>query len=162
MELNEKDIYEKYYNKVYKTTFYILKDRELAKDATHDTFIKVFKNLKKLKDHSKLNAWITTISTRTAIDSYNKYKKRMTYELEETNFLVNTEEINSVKEELNHYLATISPEQKQILILKYIDGLTEKEIAKILSIKLGTVKSRIYRAKQRLSHQYKVGGEVDK
>ena len=53
----------------------------------------------------------------------------------------------------------ILPEQKQVLILKYIEDLTEKEIASLLSIKLGTVKSRIYRAKQKVYEQYQLGGE---
>ena len=61
--------------------------------------------------------------------------------------------------ELENYLEIIPPEQKQVLVLKYIEGLTEKEIANVLSIKLGTVKSRIYRAKQKLYEQYQLGGE---
>ena len=70
--LNEREIYEIFFEKVFKTTFYILKNEELAKDATHDTFIKVFKNLGKINKPSSLNAWITTIATRTAIGRISK------------------------------------------------------------------------------------------
>ncbi|MHA6250297.1 RNA polymerase sigma factor [Oceanobacillus sp. CAU 1775] len=157
-KLDENEIYVRYFDKVYKTSYYILKNEELAKDATHDTFIKAFKNLRKIQDQSKLNAWITTIATRTAIDIYNKNKKRITHELKEEHIPV-SDDINYKKMELENYLESIPPEQKQILILKYIEDLTEKEIAKLLSIKLGTVKSRIYRAKQKLFDQYQLGGE---
>lgn len=156
--LNEAAIYEVYFEKVYKTAYYILKNEELAKDATHDTFIKVFKNLGKMKQQSKINAWITTIATRTAIDIYNKNKKQIAYELKEEHISI-SDEFNYKKEELENYLDAIPPEQKQVLVLKYIEDLTEKEIASLLSIKLGTVKSRIYRAKQKLYDQYQLGGD---
>ncbi|GGA63656.1 RNA polymerase sigma factor [Ornithinibacillus halotolerans] len=158
--LKERDIYENYFEKVYKTTFYILKNEELAKDATHDTFIKVFKNLGKMKDQTKINAWITTIASRTAIDIYNKNKKLITYELKEEHAHI-SDEFNYTKDELESYLKSIPPEQKQVLILKYIEDLPEKEIAKQLSIKLGTVKSRIHRAKQKLFDLYQLGGDSD-
>nr|WP_222618942.1 RNA polymerase sigma factor [Ornithinibacillus hominis] len=156
--LNEAAIYEVYFEKVYKTAFYILKNEELAKDATHDTFIKVFKNWGKMKQQSKLNAWITTIATRTAIDIYNKNKKQLAYKLKEEHIAI-SDEFNYKKDELENYLDAIPPDQKQVLILKYIEDLTEKEIASLLSIKLGTVKSRIYRAKQKLYDQYQLGGD---
>ncbi|ASK64102.1 RNA polymerase subunit sigma [Virgibacillus phasianinus] len=155
----EKEIYEGYFEKVYKTAYYILRSQELAKDATHDTFIKAFKNLGKIKQQSKISAWITTIATRTAIDIYNKNKKQKTYEFKEENHVSNSDEFDYTKDELESYLDNIPPEHKQILILKYMEGLTEKEIAKRLSIKLGTVKSKIFRAKQKLYEQYQLGGE---
>ncbi|MFZ3577378.1 RNA polymerase sigma factor [Virgibacillus sp. DJP39] len=156
---NEKEIYEGYFEKVYKTAYYILKNEELAKDATHDTFIKMFKNLDKIKQQSKINAWITTIATRTAIEIYNENKRQLTHEFNEENYASNSDEFNYTKDELESYLDDIPPEQKQVLILKYMEGLTEKEIAKRLSIKLGTVKSKIFRAKQKLKQQYQLGGE---
>lgn len=157
--LNERKVYELFFEKVYKTTFYILKNEELAKDATHDTFIKVFKNLGKINKHTSMNAWITTIATRTAIDIYNKNKRQSAYTFEEENYVLNSDEFNYEKEELENYLANLPPEHKQVLVLKYMDDLTEKEIANLLSIKLGTVKSRIFRAKQKIYEQYQTGGE---
>lgn len=111
-----------------------------------------------MKQQSKLNAWITTIATRTAIDIYNKNKKQLAYELKEEHIAISNE-FNYKKDELEKYLDAIPPDQKQVLVLKYIEDLTEKEIASLLSIKLGTVKSRIYRAKQKLYDQYQLGGD---
>ncbi|WP_010650345.1 RNA polymerase sigma factor [Oceanobacillus massiliensis] len=155
----EKEIYEDYFDKVYKTAYYILKNEELAKDAAHETFIKVFKNLGEIKQPSKISAWITTIATRTAIDIYNKNKMHLAYEFNEVKHVSVSDGFNFNKDELDHYLDNISPEQKQVLVLKYLEDLTEKEIAHHLSIKLGTVKSRIFRAKQKLLEQYQLGGE---
>lgn len=155
--LDENKIYVHYFNKVYKTTYYILKNEELAKDATHDTFIKAFKNLKNLQDTSKVEAWITTIATRTAIDIYNKNKKKITYELKEE-IIPAVVGIDDKHIEIEDYLEFLSPEHRQILVLKYIEDLTEIEIAELLSVKLGTVKSRIYRAKQKAYKQYQLGG----
>jgi RNA polymerase sigma-70 factor, ECF subfamily len=155
MHLNEKEIYFKYFEKVYQIIFYITKNEETTKDLTQDTFIKVFKNLSKVRNESNIQAWIVTIATRTAIDFYNKNKKQNIIEFIEDKFLSDTStHWNEDKEELEDYLNLLKPEQKQILILKYIEELSEQEIAKLLKIKLGTVKSRLYRAKRKIADQY--------
>ncbi|MCT2535309.1 RNA polymerase sigma factor [Aquibacillus koreensis] len=159
VEFDEHALYETYFEKVYKVTYYILKNEELAKDATHDRFIKVFKNLGKINKQSKVNAWITTIATRTAIDIYNKNKKQSTQEFKDENYGSDANMFDFEMHELVNYLEHIPPEHKQVLVLKYVEDLTEKEIAKLLSNKVGTVKSRIFRAKERLYEQYKIGGD---
>lgn len=148
------NVYKKYFEKVYRTTFYILKNEEIAKDATQETFVKVFKNLHKLKKPSKIESWITTVATRTAIDIYRKNNRRKDVEFIESRYPSETEETNSSKEELDSYLNNILPEQKQILVMKYMEEMSEKEIAKRLKLKLGTVKSRLFRAKKKLLEEF--------
>lgn len=158
MGLSEQEVYLHYFEKVYKTVFYILKNEEMAKDATQETFIKAFKKLYQIRDEAKLEAWITTIATRTAIDIYNKNKKTKTIEYidDEYGVVINNQDIEKV--DLDAYLNQLNPEHKQILVLKYLEDLSEKDIAKFLKVKLGTVKSRLSRAKKRLLDQYQSRG----
>lgn len=158
MGMSEQEVYQQYFERVYKTVFYILKNEEMAKDATQETFIKAFKKLYQIRDCSKLEAWITTIATRTAIDIYNKNKKTKTIEYidDEYGVFINNQGIEKV--DLETYLNQLNPEHQQILVLKYLEDLSEKEIAKFLKVKLGTVKSRLSRAKKRLLDQYQSRG----
>jgi RNA polymerase sigma-70 factor, ECF subfamily len=159
VSLEVRDLYERYFDQVYKTTFYIVRDLELAKDATQETFIKVFKNEKQLQDPTKVESWIITIATRTAIDFYNKRRKlEQVVDLNEENFSSEKEMKNEDVLDLDQYLNDINPEQKQILVLKYIENLSEKEIASRLKIKVGTVKSRLSRARKKILEKHQLGG----
>lgn len=162
--LSERELYEQNFENVYKTAYFILKDKELAEDATQETFVKAFKNLHNLQDITKIGAWLKVIASRTAIDIYNKKKKRN--ETISEDFLMYKEHSYEEKEEesvqeIEEKLEILKPEFKEILILKYIEGLKENEIADLLKIKLGTVKSRISRAKEALIGKGKTGGEED-
>lgn len=159
VSLDNQDIYEQYFEKIYKTIFYIVRDRELAKDATQETFIKAFKSIKSLKNPTKIESWIISIATRTAIDFYNKRKKRNQIVQSYKEKMTLTPEMeNQDFGDFDQYLNDITPEQKQVLALKYFDNLSEKEIASRLKIKLGTVKSRLSRAKKKLLEKYQSGG----
>lgn len=163
--MNEREMYDVFYEHVYKTAFFIVKDVELSKDITQETFIKIFKSVHKLKEKKKIKSWITTITIRTSYDELKKLKKFSYYSeevlknIENKNILTPEEVLD--KREFNETLERLNIEFKEILILKYIEKLSEKEIAELLDIKLGTVKSRIHRAKEKLSFHYNKGGATD-
>lgn len=162
---NERKFYNTYFENVYKTCFFILKDENLAKDSTQETFFKAFKNIHKLEDASKEKAWITTIASRTSIDIYNKHKKRNEILDDDKIIYQQTDTSNGTNDALDNMalskaLDHLKPEQKEIMILKYIEEHSEKDIAALLGIELGTVKSRLHRAKNKLAHFMKSGGDL--
>lgn len=154
-------IYEMFYSHVYKTAFFITKDPYLAQDVLQETFIKVFNNINKLDDGDKMKAWISTITTRTAIDFIRKKKRGNEFDLDNVdnnkdiiNDLHITVEdvvdknftIRLIREEIAH----LSPDHRNVLYLKYVVDLSNQEIAAHLELNEGTVKTRIHRAKQQL------------
>lgn len=163
-EMKEREfqtIYEEYYETVYMTVHNVLKERTLVHDGIQETFIKIYRHLEKIKGLENKKAWIVTISKNTALDLYRKQKKRNEYNVEDV--YIRNEERNASHIEENHEIEEenrwfmekmkkLKKEDREIIELKYFQGLSEKEIAKAMDIKEGTVKSRLYRAKEKLKN----------
>lgn len=160
-ELEYQVIYDTFYNMIYKRTFLITRDTFLAQDATQDTFVTGFINFKSLKDRDRVGEWLTTIATRKAIDLIRKQRVWNGIPTKDEHLVGIATDITTVTiedtvinrlltKELMNQLLSLRDNDKEILILKYIHGLKDKEISKQLCIKEGTVKSRIFRAKKTL------------
>ena len=154
-------IYEIFFPHIYKTAYFITKDHHTTQDVVQETFIKIFKNLDRLEDGSKIKPWISTIATRTAIDFIRKQKRGNEFDIENFDTLkFNGKELAPTVEEevenafLNELIKgeiyCLSPDYRSVLYLKFIEDLKDQEIADLLDLNLATVKTRIYRAKNQL------------
>ncbi|GAB2697533.1 RNA polymerase sigma factor [Paenibacillus thermoaerophilus] len=155
----EAAIYEMFFHQVYKTAFYMTKDQEMAKDIAQETFLKAFKNLDTMDDMDKMGAWLGKIATNTAIDMYRRNRKIIPVEVNDEIFRSHAESAPSVEDGveagwLNGVLwaeiGKLDAQTNAILILKFIHNCKDEEISKAVGISVGTLKSRIYRAKQKL------------
>lgn len=156
-------IFELFYNKVYQTAYFITRDPYLAQDVLQESFIKAFHYLDQLESGDKLEKWLTTITTRTAIDLLRKRKvwngipvddQYLHSLLEHPNHSVEAEvEKGILKEWVKKGISELKPEYRAVIILKYILDLKDQEIADILNENIGTVKTRIFRAKKKLRDQ---------
>ncbi|OEF96127.1 RNA polymerase sigma factor [Desulfuribacillus alkaliarsenatis] len=171
-------IYDMFYSKVYKAICYITRDPDITQDILQETFIKAFKNLDSIKDPEKMGAWLTTIAVRTTKDYYNKHNKsnnnvsidsEVFVEIKQTEWVAKTVEksveLSTLKEQLAKKIDELPPEYREVFVLKYYAELTYEEISEVLDLKVGTVKSRIHRAKQKLQIEIKqdpgcIGGEM--
>ncbi|WP_449537688.1 RNA polymerase sigma factor [Ferdinandcohnia sp. Marseille-Q9671] len=153
-------IYDLFYDRVYRDAYFVTRDKYLAEDVVQDTFIKAFRDIESLRDKSKMGAWLSTIATRTAIDLIRKQKvwngiptEDVYLEIDKNNHSKSVElevEIKLMVEEVEVVLSEMNVEHREILLLKYIHELKDKEISELLNLKEGTVKSRIFRAKKEL------------
>lgn len=160
-DLFKEEIFEKYYYKVYSTAYYITKDEFIAQDVTQETFIKAFNQFHTLKDLNKVGPWLGSITTRTAIDFLRKIKKWNDFTINDvyidrnpSNPLISpVEKIledQYLRKLIQEQASKLKPDYRELLILKYDYGLKDEEIAEKLHQSLGTVKSKIHRAKQKL------------
>ena len=152
-------LFEMFRDHVYQAAYFMTQDRYLAQDVLQETFIRAFEKIHTLKDKRKAGAWLAAIATNVAIDLLRNRKKwngiPVEYEilenainLHETANAVESEvEKRLIKAYLNKRLEALKPEFQQLILLKYVHGLKDEEIATMLEIKVGTVKSRIHRAK---------------
>lgn len=159
-------IYDRYAQFVYNKCYAFVENEEEAKDLTHDIFIKIFLKLTDFKGKSKFSTWLYAITFNSCVNYVNKNKKQKFYFSDD--YLVEESEEDTTNEELNQYdlfeisytqlqqiLNTIPPTDKMILIMKYQEDLSIKEISEILNVKLSAVKMRLSRAKQKVLDLHK-------
>lgn len=168
---SQKLLYEMFYKRVYNTAYFVTKDAYLADDVVQETFIKAFRNMEKITDSEKVGAWLSVIATRTAIDLLKKQKGHIVslvdpgiLELEiDKNYSYNEADLFTMKESVRELINELSPEYRAVIILKYLYDKKEEEVAAELGIGIGTVKSRIFRAKNKMRQSIigreQVGGD---
>ncbi|WGX77520.1 sigma-70 family RNA polymerase sigma factor (plasmid) [Paraclostridium bifermentans] len=158
------DLYSLTYQKVYFLSLSILKDKSMAEDATQEVFLIVLKSLDKLESPKLFIAWINKITYNYCIKELSKVKKFGNVHsdyvfptLHDNSKDVDPIESYILKEsncELMNLINKLSSIHSTILILKYFDELKISEIAYVLSISEGTVKSRLSNAKKNLYKLY--------
>ncbi len=147
-------IVEEYYEDIYKLVFLLTKNRDDAEDITQETFLKVKRYLKSFEGRSSVKTWLYRIATNEA---KRFFKKRETEkhikvpEARDSNF--ESERYKRLKSALKR----IDKESYEILYLKFFKNMKEKEIAFILNIPEGTVKSRLHKAKEKLRKEMQDG-----
>lgn len=132
-------------NKLYKMSWAYLKNHADVEDVFHNTIIKVMENADKLKKEEAFEAWFISILLNECRKILRENKRMLPAEdIEISNSLATSEEKDN-KLELMEGLNSIDEEYKEVIILKYYSGYSQKEIAGILNIPLGTVKTKLFR-----------------
>lgn len=155
-----KKLYDLTYPYLYARTKAIFdKDHEVS-DIIQEVYILIYKNIKNLKSNESFFSWVNTIIFNTGKTLIKKSPKDILLSEDEEKFFNNIldekENIennvikNSDLEIIRNCIEKLSKEQKEVIIAYYYDNLKLDEIAKILSISTGTVKSRLYFARKKL------------
>jgi len=133
-------------SKLYKTAFAYVKNKEEAMDIVSDTVYKAYISIKKLKEPSFFNTWLTRILINTSLDYINKNSKvsSLKESISADISLILKDEDQRI--DLKEAVDKLTSEYKTIVILKYFQDMTLVEIAKVLQCPLGTVKTRLHKA----------------
>lgn len=135
--------------------------RNFVKDDTEDVFqeimLKVFENIKKFNPLYSFNTWIYSIARNHCINHLNKRKPPMTPGNPESSLPasgdVSSEDKVLRKEfygEIDRVLATFNEDNQQIAFLRFFEGMKHREIARVMNIPTGTVKSRLHASRSHL------------
>lgn len=150
---------------VYAIAQRMMGNAEDAADMTQETFIKAYNSLSSFRGDSKFSVWLYRIATNVCLDFLRSRSRKPTVSLsvedddgEETQMDIADEsqspeqllERGLTRDAVRRGLKSLSPEYRQILLLREIQGLSYEEIAEALALEVGTVKSRIFRARKRL------------
>ena len=125
-------------------------------DLAQEVFIKVYRNLNHFREAAKFSTWLYRITVNTVWDYLRKQKNRTTIPLDVISPLPIPETITTgaqkaeLKQLLNRELQKLPLKYRTVLILKEIEGLSYKEIARVLNCRIGTVESRLFRARNNL------------
>jgi RNA polymerase sigma-70 factor (ECF subfamily) len=154
--------------KVYNIAYQMFGNEHDAYDASQEVFIKIYQKINQFKFDSAFSTWLHRISVNTCIDLYRKKKRQnknsfsldkeittkestITFELKDDNLtpeenVIQNENVKEVRMAINK----LSDEHKMIIILRDINQYNYNEIAEILDVNLGTVKSRLARGRKSL------------
>ncbi|KAA5822368.1 RNA polymerase sigma factor [Algibacter amylolyticus] len=156
-------LYDRYATLVYNKCYGFAKDGDEAKDLTQDIFLKLFVKLASFKGKSKFSTWLYAFSYNHCVNyvTRNTAKKfeKQSVDYKDIENLSEEEEDDSSflsmkVDRLKVALELISPEEKMILLMKYQDNLSIKEIVNAMEIGESAVKMRIKRAKDKLIAVY--------
>jgi len=156
----------KYKDKIYNTAYRFLADYQEAQDLTQECFVAVYKNVGKFREESSLSTWIFTIAVnlcKNKLKSAEHKKHERTLSLIEKALDVKDDRGNPAtfmeKKEfearIQSELEKLPEDMKEVVILRDIEQLSYEEIAEILNIEQGTLKSRLHRARLQLRHALK-------
>jgi RNA polymerase sigma factor (sigma-70 family) len=148
-------LYERYSSKIYAKCISLLKDEALAQDATQEIFLKIFLNLSKFGEKSRFSTWVYSITYNYCIDYIRRKKKQQAIfsdEMEKAPDLAVEEVSDKVIlemeiDKLKTVLSEIPTGDRAILLMKYQDGMSIKEISEILDKTESAIKMKIKRAK---------------
>jgi len=156
------DIVLKYQDKIYNLCRHMLGNAHDAEDASQDVFLKAFQALSKFQPEASLYTWLYRVATNTCIDRRRKPVFESLFGgSEEGERLVHDRASDAPSPErlyqskqldrtLQESLGKLSPKLRTVIVLKEIEELSYEEIADTLEISMGTVKSRIARAREEL------------
>lgn len=154
-----------YEKNVYNLALRMTGNAEDAADMAQEAFIKAYNSLSGYRGDSKFSAWLYRIVSNVCLDFLRSKKRRPTVslnmenedgeeaELEIADVTLSPElllEKKMTRDAVRRGLNSLPPEQRQILLLREIQGLSYEEIGEALSLEAGTVKSRIFRARKKL------------
>lgn len=130
---------------------------DIAKDIAQDAWITILKNIHTIENPNKFGSWGLSIVTKKAIDWYRKSKriqeKKQEISSKEREFTLeekSTSKNELIKDKLKQAIASLSEQQQNVLKLFYIESYGIIEISEILNISKGTVKSRLFYAREKL------------
>ena len=115
-------------------------------DAAQETLIAVFRNLRQLRTPAAFLGWVRAIAVREAVKLARNRVRQGTplAELEERP----GREEPQLASDIADAMGRLSPEHRVVLTLRHVDGLNEQEVARILAVPVGTVRSRLFRARR--------------
>ncbi len=155
-------LYQTYSLSMLEVINYYVSNRDVANDILHDGFIVAFTSIGSLKDTAKIQSWLTTIMKNLSLQYLRKQSEHVLIPISETLILDQLEdEIEQpcmTWQELDAIIQKLPEGYENVFRLNVLQGLTHKEIAKLLGISHLTSASQLHRAKgmlRRLIYQYK-------
>ena len=143
---------------MYHTAFAILKNKQDAEDAVHETFLRIITNIDKLSDigSEKIKSFVIIVVKNIAIDIYRKRQKNVIVDVPEDDDANISEVERKVLESseydiLNKVVGMLPETQRNVLILKYYHDMTMADISAMLGVTASAVRTRICRAERKLA-----------
>ena len=161
------ELVEQYRDNVYRLAYRMCGNAYDADEAAQEAFVAAWRALPNFRGDAKFSTWLYRLTTNAAIDVMRREKRHQTVGDGEMVDLADdadspqeTVERTEQQETVQKALATLSEEYREVLLLRYMEELDYAEIAEVLQLPSGTVKSRINRAKAALKTALLKSGNI--
>ncbi|MBB6671323.1 RNA polymerase sigma factor [Cohnella nanjingensis] len=156
-----RDIMAQYGSDIWNYAYFLTKNRELADDVTQDVFIKAYYRIETFRGQSSLKTWLLTITRNTA------FRYRRSTFFRKVNLFASITSIQSGRSAETEYMEDryvddiwdvimkLPDQYREVLVLDIRYELSTEEMAKLLNIATGTVKSRLHRAREKVEQNLK-------
>ncbi|WP_431610655.1 RNA polymerase sigma factor [Chryseobacterium sp. 'Rf worker isolate 10'] len=151
------EIYELYWQRIFRLCMGYVNDTELAQDLAQETFIIVWQQLPKFRNESNIGTWIFRIASNNCLRQIEKEKK-----FAKTDLPINLEEKKqeSMEPQIQMLYQFISelPETDRIIISLELEEVKQAEIAHIVGLSESNIRVKIHRIKEKLTQKFKKNG----
>ena len=160
------DLVRRYQERIYATVYHMTSNHEDANDLAQEAFIKAYQALKSFKGGSSFYTWVYRIAVNKTINFLKQRKNRAQMSLNDLDFnaehdpdlvaLISDKTprrdvgLTELQEKLNAAMQKLSEHHRLVVTLHDVQGLSHEEIAKIMDCNIGTVRSRLFYARQQL------------
>ena len=149
--------YREYGRLVFAVAHKVLGDRGLAEEATQQAFVQAWRSARSFDPTRELGPWLATIARRVAIDVHRREARRAHQPIDEVTsdpaLVTLPESAEAAYEawEVRRALDDLPAEEREVVRLQHLEGLSQSEVAQRLGVPIGTVKSRSFRAHRHLA-----------
>lgn len=160
------ELVQRYQERIYATVYHMTSNHEDANDLAQESFIKAFQALKSFKGGSSFYTWLYRIAVNKTINFLKQRKNRIHLSLNDLDFNAEHDpdlvafvsektprreaNLSELQEKLNTALMKLSEPHRLVVVLHDVQGLSHEEIAKVMDCNIGTVRSRLFYARQQL------------
>jgi len=157
---------QRYKERLYATVYHMTSNHEDANDLVQDAFIKAYKSIKSFKRESSFYTWIYRIAVNRTINHLKRGKNRQYFSLDDIDTQIQNDPdfvellsyitprrevaLTELQEKLNGALQKLSESHRAVVVMHDVQGLTHADIAKAIHCSEGTVRSRLFYARQQL------------
>ncbi len=162
------ELFRRYQKRVYNMAYRLVGNESDASELTQEVFVKVFNSIGRLRAEEAFLTWLRTVTVNVCRD-FGRRKKPNTESLDATVKFEDGEVSREIadpsigpekqlllddkQQAIRRAVSTLSPEHRTVIVLHHLEGMDVSEIAKMLDSPIGTVKSRLSRAREELKRK---------
>ena len=142
------DLVRQHQSMVFSMSYHFLRDRDLAEEVAQEVFLKLHRHLADIQSAAHAAFWLRKVTAQRAIDEARRRKRRPQVALEDVSEPVARTSSHDpmLHETLRRLIATLAETPRMVMIMRYQEDLDPAEIAEILDMPIGTVKSHLQRS----------------
>jgi len=160
------ELVRRYQERIYATVYHMTSNHDDANDLVQETFIKAYRALKTFKGDSSFYTWVYRIAVNKTINFLKQRKNRVNMSLNNVDFNAENDpdlvalvsdktprrdlNLAELQDKLNAAMLKLSEHHRMVVTLHDIQGLSHEEIAAIMDCNIGTVRSRLFYARQQM------------